>query len=80
MTGEMKGGMRKAKSLYLKGSMPSDVRDEALFVNNPSLFINNPRLFVNKIHLLLENTALMPPIVPLLGTNYSQTGKKTFPA
>ena len=28
MTGEMKGGMRKAKSLYLKGSMPSDVRDE----------------------------------------------------
>ena len=71
--------MRKAESLYLKGSTPSDVRDEALFVNNPSLFINNPRLSVNKARLLLENADLMAPIVPILGTNHSQLGNKTFP-
>jgi hypothetical protein len=28
MTGEMAGGMENAESLYLKGSAPSDGRDE----------------------------------------------------
>ena len=69
----MKGGMKVAKSLYLKGFSPSDGRDGAIF-------INNSWLFVNKAPLFLENAALFALIVPLLGTIYSHLGNKTFPA
>jgi hypothetical protein len=31
MTGEVKGGMEMARSLYLKGLVPSDGRDERFF-------------------------------------------------
>ena len=31
MTGEMKGEMKMTKSFYLKGSSPSDGRDERFF-------------------------------------------------
>jgi hypothetical protein len=71
--GEMKGGMKVAKSLYLKGFSPSDGRDGAIF-------INNSWLFVNKAPLFLDNAALFALIVPLLGTIYSHLGNKTFPA
>ena len=69
----MKGGMKVAKSLYLKGFSPSDGRDGAIF-------INNSWLFVNKAPLFLDNAALFALIVPLLGTIYSHLGNKTFPA
>jgi hypothetical protein len=71
--GEMKGGMKVAKFLYLKGFSPSDGRDGAIF-------INNSWLFVNKAPLFLDNAALFALIVPLLGTIYSHLGNKTFPA
>ena len=71
--GEMKGGMKVAKSLYLKGFSPSDGRDGVIF-------INNSWLFVNKACLFLDNAALFALIVPLLGTIYSHLGKKPFPA
>jgi hypothetical protein len=69
----MTGGMKMAKSLYLKGFSPSDGRDGAIF-------INNSWLFVNKAPLFLDNAALFALIVPLLGTIYSHLGNKTFPA
>ena len=71
--GEIKGGMKVAKSLYLKGFSPSDGRDGAII-------INNSWLFVNKACLFLDNAALFALIVPLLGTIYSHLGNKTFPA
>ena len=48
--GGMKGEMKMARILYLKGFSPSDGRDGAIFDNNRSLSVNNERLF-------LENAA-----------------------
>lgn len=71
--GGMKGEMKMAKSLYLKGFATPDGRDGAFSDNNCSLFINNARLIFN-------NDALFALDVPLLGTIYSQRGNKRFPA
>ena len=87
--GEMKGEMKMARSLYLKGLAPSDGRDEAFFDNNRSLFVNNARLIFNKAALFALNLALFyarrsltgnylfPPweqIIPSLGTKHSLRG------
>ena len=65
--------------LYLQAFQPIDVRDGALFVNNPMLF-------VNKAHLSLLYRSLICAISPFKG-NYSfpvwgildsQAGNKTF--
>ena len=94
MTGEMKGGMKIAESLYLKGSAPSNGRDGHYFVNTPLLFINtlalsvntprlsvnNARLFINKAALFHNNAALSATDIPLLGMYYSLPGNKVFPA
>ena len=48
--GEMKGEMKKSKSLYLKDFSPSDGRDGAIF-DNRSLSVNNARLFLNNAAL-----------------------------
>lgn len=78
--GEMKGGMKMAKSLYLKGFSPSDRRDGAIFINNFWLFVNKACLFLDNAALFALNLTLFALIVPLLGTIYSHLGKKLFPA
>ena len=72
--------MRKAESLYLKGSTPSDVRDEALYVNTLRYSSITLGYLSIRYAYQLENADLMAPIVPILGTNHSQLGNKTFPA
>jgi hypothetical protein len=49
--GGMKGEMKMAKSLYLKGFATPDGRDGAFSDNNCSLFINNARLIFNNAAL-----------------------------
>ena len=80
VTGEMKGGMKIAEPLYIKGSTPSNGRDGHDFVNTPLLFINSPALSVNNARLLLNNAALSATDIPLLGMFYSLPGNKVFPA
>jgi hypothetical protein len=78
MTGEIK----KSESLYLKGLAPSDVRDGALFVNNPMLFINKVFLFVLNRSLIsaissLKGNYSFPVwecLTPRLGAKHSQAG------
>jgi hypothetical protein len=69
MTGGVKGGMKMAKSLCLKGLEPSDGRDGQLSGNNPSLFINTPSLIFNNPALIFNNAALfaLNLIIPLPG-------------
>jgi hypothetical protein len=50
-----------------------------LYKGDSSNYVRDERFFVNKARLLLENADLMAPIVPILGTNHSQLGNKTFP-
>ena len=78
VTGEMKGGMEKVKSLYLKGLAPSDGRDGAFFNNNRLLIINNARLILNNAAFVFRQPSCTSN-VPLLGSIYSQPGNKTFP-
>ncbi len=72
-----------AKSLYLKGSTPSDGRDGAFFDNNCLLSVNSARLFFDNEDLFALNLtlfALMFPcwelFIPSLGTKHSLRGNK----
>ena len=48
--------------LYLRAFQPIDVRDGALFINNPMLFIN-------KVSLSVLNRSLISAISPFKGNN-----------
>ena len=54
----MKGGMKTARILYLKGLAPSDGRDGPLFVNTRSLFGNKAALSKLYLSFISANRSL----------------------
>ena len=54
----MKGGMKTARILYLKGLAPSDGRDRPLFVNSRSLFGNKAALSKLYLSFISANRSL----------------------